>query len=47
MARVKGKPNCASDFFQAVGARMFFSARRTKMTAAGDVMPRRTAFTPE
>jgi hypothetical protein len=47
MAGVKGKPNCASDFFQVLGARMFFSAYRTKMTAAGDVVARRTAFTPE
>jgi hypothetical protein len=34
-------------FFQVLGARMFFSARRSKMTAAGDAMPRRTAFTQE
>jgi hypothetical protein len=34
-------------FFQAVGRAHVFSARRTKMAAAGDLMPNRTAFTPE
>jgi hypothetical protein len=46
MAGVKGKPNYESIFPSHWRTQVFF-APRTKMTAAGDVMPRRTAFTPE